>query len=86
MVMIIFHFFHSFGDFCFQKLSKANTNNWKRRKTEAEEKSEEKVEEPEEIEDPLSWYFNWTVDQPADKLETAKESIQQVQNYTVHIL
>ena len=72
--------------FLFSKLSKANTENWKRRKTEAEEKSEDKVEESEEVDDPMSWYFNWTIDQSADNLETAKESIQQVQNHMAHIL
>ena len=81
--------FPIFANFYFQKLSKANAASWKRRKTEAEEKSEDKVEESEEveeIEDPMSWYFNWTVDQSADNLETAKESIQQVPNLMAHIL
>ena len=75
-----------FLGFLFPKLSKANAESWKRRKTEVEEKSEDKVEESEEIDDPMSWYFNWTVDQSADKLETAKASIQQVQNYMALIL
>ena len=83
------YIFPKIGIFPLYNPSQAKSADWKRRKTEAEEKPEDKVEESEEVEaidDPMSWYFNWTIDQSADNLEIAKESIQQVPQHMAHIL
>ena len=85
----ITYIFPKIGIFPLYNPSQAKSADWKRRKTEAEEKPEDKVEESEEvdaIDDPMSWYFNWTIDQSADNLEIAKESIQQVPQHMAHIL